>query len=361
MTKKFFIALFVTIVIVSCCVFLWISKMQTFDINEKYAANLVKNTLSIPGDVTAQKLTSGFSGAQLFAVTTDSGKYVVRFLTHKSKDERKREITILQIASKEGYGPHIYFADIDRGVVIMEFLQNQPITPEFLQSDEPFILLARFLQKIHHGQQFTDIPERKIFNAIPSIIQNLRSVCSSVIQFQKIEHIAKIIQQAVANHVNIAPCHNDLHPSNLIFLGDKFKAIDYELAVQSDPYFDIAMVASFYCETFVQEHLLLSTYLGRQPSEIEMAKLYLMKQIAFIYCALCFLKMVPERLQQYEKLQVSLYADFVQEMADGKINLENSEHKLSFAKVLINHVFENVESQEFSKAVALFIIKNICS
>jgi tRNA A-37 threonylcarbamoyl transferase component Bud32 len=126
-------------------------------IDEKYAANLVKKTLSIPDNVTAEKLTGGFSGAPLFVATTETKKYVVRFLKHKPLEERKREIGVLQIASQAEYGPHVYFADADQGVVIMEFLSPQAMPPELWQSEKLYVMLAKFLQKIHRGPKFENI------------------------------------------------------------------------------------------------------------------------------------------------------------------------------------------------------------
>jgi len=78
-----------------------------------------------------------------------------------------------------------------------------------------------------------------------------------------------------------------------------------------------------------------------------------MKQVAWVYCALAFLTMVPGLLYQYEHLQVPSYDGFMKEMAEGKIDLENQEHKLRFAKVMINHFIANFESQEFKNAVKL--------
>jgi thiamine kinase-like enzyme len=318
-------------------------------IDKKYAAKVVKDALSLSCDVTAQKLSGGFTGAPLFKVTADTKHYVVRFLMHKTKKEREREIAILQIASKGDYGPHVYFADVNRGVVIMEFLQQQPIEQQARQADSLHRLLAQLLQKIHQGPAFEAIEERNVFNAIPAIIQNLQQHGSCNVPLKKLQDIVTIIHQAVAPSLISVPCHNDLHPSNLIFLVNCFKAIDYERAAQADPYFDIAMVAYAYCEKPENERILLSTYLGRQPTEIEIAKLYLFKQIAWMYCAVCFLTMIPDHLANYDALKVSTYADLWQE----RIDLEKPEHKLKFAKVLINHVIANVASQGFANAIEL--------
>jgi thiamine kinase-like enzyme len=152
------------------------------------------------------------------------------------------------------------------------------------------------------------------------------------------------------HHLERVPCHNDLQPRNLIFLGDSFKAIDYEEASQGDPYYDIATVANGFCYQPEHELVLLKTYLGRAPSELELAKLYCMKRVAWIFWALAFLKMVPEQLSQYARTTVPSFIDFMRQMGSGAINLDNPEHKLKFAKVLINRAIVDRESQEFRDA-----------
>ena len=317
------------------------------------AASLVKNVFSISGDVTVHELKGGLSGACLFGVNSGSKEYVVRFLKNKNLDEQKQEIALLQIASKAGYGPHVYFADADQGVVIMEFLSNQNISVQLQQSHLLYELLAKILQEIHLGPKFEDIQNKDIFDVINKKISAIKSDYNEEVPLIKIENILEAVHQALISHLSIVPCHNDLDPSNLIFLGDKFKAIDFETAFMGDPYFDIATIAVFYCENNVSEHVLLSKYLKQQPSKIDMAKLYLMKHVYWIYTVSCFLKMTPEQLHKYAELNVPSYIDFLKEWFEGKINLENPENKLKFAKVMINHVITNYESQEFGDAVKL--------
>lgn len=341
-------------IMLSIMLLLMLCSCGTHRIDEKYAASVVKDALSIQGNVTVQALKGGFSGAPLFTATTDSKKYVVRFLTKESPEERKQEIATLQIASRCGYGPYVYFADVEKAVVIMEFLHHQNISPQQRQSKELYVLLAKLLQKIHRGPKFENIQDRNVFDTIHKIIQDLKPKCSEAVPLAKLEGIMTAIHQVLAPYVSLAPCHNDLNPNNLIFLGDMFKAIDYENASQDDPYFDIATIANFYCfNNTAHEHILLSTYLDREPSEKEVAKLYLMKQATWILYALIFLRMVPELLYKYEKLQVPSLNDFFKEMSEGKINLEKQEDRLKFAKVKINYIVAAAESQEFRDAISV--------
>ena len=319
--------------------------------NEDYVSKLVKDKLSIKEKVTTEKLTGGFSDAQIFTATTDSKKYVIRFLTDKSLKEKELEISALQIASQHNYGPHIYYADADKTVVIMEFLERKNISPEQRESESFYKSLAKILQKIHKGPNFENLKNRNIFYQIGAVIKKLKQQKSQGIPIEKLENVISIIHETLKPHLTLAPCHNDLNSDNLIFLGDHFKAIDFEDASQTDPFYDIATVVNSYCHTPEYEQILLSTYLGQQPTEKEWAKLYLMKQVSWLAAPLWFLKINPKQLNQYEKLHVPSQIEFFKELTTGKINLENPEHQLKYSKVYINYVISNVESQEFAQAI----------
>jgi thiamine kinase-like enzyme len=143
----------------------------------------------------------------------------------------------------------------------------------------------------------------------------------------------------------------DIQPNNLIYLGNEFKAVDYESAAQSDPYFDVATVAIYYCFNPKFEHVLFTTYLERQPSEQETAKLYLMKLVAEIHYGLIFLKLGIQYIDQYAILSVPSYWEFLSTLGKEKVDLDEPKYKMSMAKILINDVVANFESQEFRDAI----------
>lgn len=321
-------------------------------IDEKYAASVVKDKLSLSGDVTAQKLKGGYTGAQLFLATSDSQNYVLRFITHKSLEDRQEEIYNLKIASQEGYGPHIYFADPSQGIVIMEYLSGKKISSHDLQSDQFYVALAHLLQKIHQGQAFRG--EDGVFSKrINNGLQRNKPKCNDDVPLIKIKKIFDIIQQAILPHLTTAPCHNDLHGGNLVFLGNECRAIDYEDAGQNDPYFDVATIAAFFCFEPAHEEVLFTTYLNRQPSAIEKAKLYLIKQVVLIKWTLDALnRLSAENITQYGLIkEAPSIKDFVRDSLDGKLDLSIPENNLKLLKTLLTNIFDNFESQEFHDAV----------
>jgi len=338
-----------------CLLFFMRSSYWAPRIDEKYAAAMVKDKLSLSGNVSAQKLGGGFGSTLKFLVTDGLKKYSIRFITNRSQQDREWEIYNFKIASDEGYGPQVYFVDLSRGIIIMEYLSDKKISSQDLQSDQFYVALAHLLQKIHHGQAFKD-QGYDVFKKISKAIKINEPKYSNYVPLAKVQQIITVIHRALLPHLTIAPCHNDLHGGNLIFLGNKFKAIDYGDAGLGDPYFDVATVVASFSPDVAHEKLLLETYLGRQPSATEAAKLYLMKQVILIkwaFDALYRLRSSPEIVHQYGVIKAPAFVDWVRKYFEGKIDLSKSETNLGLLKALLNQVFDNFESQKFHNAVNL--------
>ncbi len=335
------------------------SSCFTRKIDENYAEKIVKEKLSIAQDVKAQKLTGGFSGAQLFTVTTleqkPVQKYVIRFLTHKSLEERAKGIYNFKVASRAGYGPHIFYANKEEGVVIMEYLEQQPITGRDRQSDDLYIVLAKTVRTIHHGPKFEGTFDP--FRFIAQKIELIAAKNTGGIPLAKIKNIATKIQTAVKPFVTYTPCHNDLNPSNLIYSNGSLKVIDYEEAAQGDPYLDLATVGMFFCRTKRHKDLLLKTYLARKPMPQEQARFFLMRQVVRFGFALWYLGERLDHLSLYKTVPSLSQREFGLEWAQGKIDFNRVEDTIKYAKVLINHALKNIKSQEFQEAVKLLTNK----
>jgi len=327
---------------------------KTRHIDGKYAASVVKDKLSLPGNVTAQALKGGMSGAKLFTVTDGAKKYVIRFMTHKTPEKCLAEMRGFRTASENGYGPHIYFMDEKDAVIIMEYISSQPITYQQLQSKELYSMLGHLLKKIHSSQSL-----QKATDAINRSRRKLRNIThhGAIIPLESIEKNLAIIQKTVTPYIVSAPCHLGLNPDNLIFFGDGLKAIDYGTAAQSDPYFDIATVSLFYCLDPNHEEILLRTYLERKPTLKEKARLYLMKQVALINFGSNLLKKIDPKMPFYKTLKIPSYKALLKEWWLKNVTLNKPESLLKFGRAMINQAIENFESQEFSNAVRL--LKNV--
>ena len=320
-------------------------------IDEKYAAKIAKEALSLPDCFMAQKLNGG-SDASIFLVTDGTKKYVIKFLA--TGLHRESEIYNTNIASKKGCGPQVYSSDYVRGFVLMEYLSGKKVTTRDFQSEQFYGSLAHLLRKIHQGKTFKGC-SYNIFERIDKEIQTNKARVGSDVPLTKMGHLVSVIRQALLPHlISTVPCHNDLHSGNLIFLENEFKAIDYGDAGQGDPFFDVAAIAQSIASLSTPEYekKLLSIYLGREPSEVELAKLYLMKLIVSIRWFTTDLERIaPEIVHQFKSIKVPLLREIAKAELEGRIDRETPENKLNLLKAQLKDIFDHFESQGFRDAL----------
>jgi hypothetical protein len=311
--------------------------------NEKYVAALVQKKMSIPGAVTAHILTGGFSSSRLFVITTTTNKFIAKVLNAEQTNVAE-EIANANIASQEGYGPHVYYSDPLHEIIIMEFLEKQKIDPWEYQNNNLPTALAMFLRKIHNGPSFAN--SKNIFDYTFHDLQTLKNSGHTGLPIDILEQHINHIRSALGP-CTTKPCHNDPSLYNLIWLGDRFKAIDYETAGQSDPYVDLATTAIFFCVTAECEKIFLTAYFGRPPSGQEQERFELMKQLSLINYAIAVLAISsqePNLDKQYNSLKAPTHQEMLHELYRGNINIKQHEDRLIFAKAMINEVFSNTNT-----------------
>lgn len=304
------------------------------------AACVAQRALAIQEPMTAKELHDGLSGAKLFLVTAKSKTYVMRFSPSAHLDPC--EIACLQIASDNGYGPHLYAIDPDQRYVIMEYVDPHPISNEDRASKQYYRALGEVVSKMHHGPNFPE--HESIVTQIEHDIDQLKKYTSLTNLVTRMKKMLPVIQKAVASVSTKAPCHNDLNPTNTLYTGSSFKIIDYEAAGQDDPYYDVATVIQFNCLDPESEEELLDAYLGRPMTTKEKARLYLMKQTVRIgYTAGLILATLPEQTDEID-LGAETYEEFVQRTAE-RLDLPR------WAFHLFKLANTSFESEEFQQAV----------
>ena len=336
-----------------CCL---LSGTEKRIIDHSYAAQQVKKALFLSDPIHAEPLLSGYSRASIFKVqSSTSSKFVIRFLEHKNVYQRQSEMIGLQNASNLNYGPHIYFISPDNSYIIMEYIDHQNIPFELLKSSELCIMLAQLLSKIHKAPAFS-FNSDNIFERIYSHcdILSARGANQALVPIDQIKQEIQIIEKILMPYSTPAPCHNDLHPNNLLFTGNKFMAIDFERVGQADSYVDIATIATFYCFTDQSDALLLKTYLEREPNAQETAKLLLTKQVVRLKHGLSLLLISEEPLSPYASLPNTSYVDFMAQIPDGPtVNFHETVHRVHLGKILINQAVSDIATDKFKEAVQI--------
>jgi thiamine kinase-like enzyme len=316
-------------------IFLSCRTTKTF-IDQEHALAAVQKVVPLSKPATIRELQGGTSQAKIFAISSDDTTYIVRFISHKSREESKYEIICATIASQEGYGPHLYAVEKDEGAIVIAFLERDYRSPEQRNLKEFYTVLAALLQRIHNGQAFPR--SYNLFTEVKQKLNILRTKEHTTLPLTLLETIIGKLHNALTPHMNSVPCH-------------------YESAAQADPYIDIATVALSYCFNPADEKLFLATYLGRKPSLLEEAKLIAMKNIVSISYALSALKKYHGDLSCYENTPTYPLPALLKELAQGTVSSMSQDSLILFAKSVLDQIIKNVESQEFLDALQLLETK----
>lgn len=307
---------------------------------QSQAINIAQEWLKTQEQLNAEALVGGFSQATLMKVTGAGKVYVVRFLDTLPEQWRQNEITCQQIASDNGYGPYVYFTDRQRDVIVMEYLAAQAF-PSDKDRLEAYIDLVK---KIHLGTAFP--VTYNLFEYTQDCLKTISTLGQNLIDVSKIALILTTIRQAVAHFPHSAPCHRDLHSGNVIYARGQLFAIDYTSAGQDDPYVDLA--APLFSES---NNALLTEYLGRQPTEKELAKLSLMKSFVKVFYRVVLVKYIPERLFQEifaQGISPRSYYELRQQIAQGAFDLGNPENMMEFALAAVEDIINYYNSDQFN-------------
>jgi thiamine kinase-like enzyme len=318
----------------------------------KIAIKLISEKLQEPAPFNLKQLKGGISGAQIFLVSNENKKFIVRFLPKNSPYQANNELECLNVASKAGYGPTLYYSDTKQGVAIMEFLENKDMPNT--ESEKFYISLAKFLHKIHRGPKFPTTCN--IFEKINKNIDLVKSVkSSSAIPLNEIQVALDLIYSVLKPYLTETPCHFDLSPANIFIQGENIKAIDFETAANGDPFYDVARIVMSYCPKKAQEQAFLKLYLEHEPTEKEKAKLYLMKEVVYIDGALELLSMNLKNLHYYPKASEEQYQTFIEKAtkgyADGTLDTNSPNFQIDAAKVGINYMLPHFKTDEFNNTI----------
>jgi thiamine kinase-like enzyme len=307
--------------------------------------NILPTLYTITGtkDCKITPLTGGLSDSTIYKVENKDKQWVVRFIGHRSMEDKLREINAQSIASQEGWGPLLYASDSDQGWIIMDYIKPTLLSASDRMNEETYIKLGRCLQKIHTGPAF--------FSGKP-IVQEIEELLSKLQQTNKIPRsinykvLKEIIASVKKNYPRtIAPTHRDLNPNNIIFSDNKIFVIDFENAAQDDPFYDLATIGIFYIFHPYHEKIFLNSYFNRDYTLQEYAYYQEMKQLAFLFYGFNFLDFIPEKVIQTTSVTVQPIAQLLEDLGRGVINIADPIDQLKIAVSMLQeaiNLYENV-------------------
>jgi|SRR5579859_5144856 len=319
-------------------------------------ARALRETFGVTQFEDIRRMTKGLSSDLVFRIVVQGSAYLLRIMTRI--DERKdpaRISTCMKAAAEAGLAPHVWYANKEDGIAIIDFIEAVPFPPT-----QALALLPGTLRRLHALPSFP-----KTFNYVTAhngFIWRFRK--AGLLPKSEIEEIFPWYEQVCAAYPRLdsdmVSCHMDLKPENILFDGQHVWLVDWEAAFVNDRYFDLAVAANFLVTNDADELTYLERYFGQRPDEYQRARFFLMRQVLHMLSATVFLLLgsAGKPINLSEKLPS--FRDFHGRIWAGEINLTNNDLKIVYGMVHWEQLLENVRQTRFEEALRIVSDRHAC-
>ncbi len=183
-------------------------------------------------------------------------KYVLRI--DKSFDQgvipdRVNELKILEYLDKNHLCNKLVHADLDKGLLLTEFIEAIEWSDKDINKTNNIIKLAFTLKVIH-----TLTPKAQAFDLLSGVRRYAETLQTEISKKWANEIIS--LYSECENRPAVL-CHNDLHSGNIIE-SDKLIFIDWEYAGLGNPLFDVSSILQYHQLSDTRTELFLNAYCG---------------------------------------------------------------------------------------------------
>lgn len=181
-----------------------------------------------------------------YQVEVDDQKFFVRIpgaRTDLLAIEREIECRNTMVAAETGVAPKVLHYMHEHEVMVMEFIQGEPMTIPKLQAAGMPERVAKSMKLLHAGPHF--INEFNIFRLMDHYLQvvvddDVELPNGFMDRLPVVNQIEEAVNQCPMDSL---PCHNDLIPENFIDDGKLLRFVDFEYSGNNDPCFELGNAA----------------------------------------------------------------------------------------------------------------------
>ncbi len=227
----------------------------------------------------------GLSGAGVWRLEVEARAYLMKLdRPADGFNDPARQYACLRIASDAGVAPPLLYADAESGVSISAFHAGRPLSEHPGGRQGLIAELANLTRRLHEAPFFP--PLIGFFDGVAQLISGLQPLGATgpAEIAEPLTRLAQIERAwAAAPAEPLVSSHNDLHPRNILFDGERVWLIDWEAAFLNDRWVDVAVLANYFAADEAEIGLLLGRYLGRTPDAMARARLDLMRPVCRLY------------------------------------------------------------------------------
>ncbi|HEY2823176.1 MAG TPA: phosphotransferase [Candidatus Acidoferrum sp.] len=296
-----------------------------------------------------QMLTAGLSSALIFRIVLKGCPYLLRVITRTdAMGDPTRLFACMKAGADAGLGPRIWYTSVEDRVSITDFVNAKPFPKA-----EALVRMPETIRRLH------------ALPAFPRAVNYLDAMNGLIGRFQA----AKILPESETaeafalygrardayprNESDMVSSHKDLKPENVLFDGERVWLVDWEAGFLNDRYLDLAVVGTFIATNEKEEKALLHGYFGAGPTEYQLARFYLMRQILHMSYAAAFCMMRSAVTAADPDATVRGYREFHDGVWSSEISLAGDEARLEYARVHLKQALEEMRAPRFEEALRI--------
>jgi len=198
--------------------------------------------------VTHRRLEGGLSH-QIWVVNCGGRSYVLRVLDPAVSAAGlgippAQEISNTLRAAESGIGARVYEVLPEIPALVLEYLPGRTLSAADVRQPATILRIAEACRRLHAGPRFGN--EFSIVVKLHELLAICRRHELGVPDgyVERLSTVEDIRSALDANPLSTKPCHNDLLPENFIDSGGTIRIVDYQLAGNNDPSFELGDIAA---------------------------------------------------------------------------------------------------------------------
>ena len=304
-----------------------------------------------------RELSGGPGINPVFRIVVQGSPFLLRF--NMRAGDVARHFTCMKAAAEAGLAPRVWYTSVEDRLSITDFIQAARFPVEGALQRMPAVL-----RSLHALPSFPTAPDHIntsctfLLNknaAVDAIIQKCRT--ANVLPENGTEELLARYKQIAAvyrrHDADMVSSHNDLFkPDNVLFDGQRVWLVDWEASFLNDRYADLAVVANLLADND-EERAYLQGYFGKPPDEYQLARFFLMQQLAHIFYTMAFLMMVPAGKPIDWSQPLPEFRDFNRRFWAGDVKLADSGTKAIYGRVHWERLSYNVRQPRYKEALQI--------
>jgi hypothetical protein len=312
-------------------------------------------------------LTQGFTMSLVFRIVVRGSAFLLKIITRPyTKDTLTCQSACMTSAAEAGLAPHVRYTSIEDRISITDFVEAVPFP-----ATDALVRMPAALRTLHALPPFPGRANHLntscmfLINKGPALERFIQKFQAANIlpQRESDELFARHAQVAAVyarRDPDMVSSHNDLKPENILFDGHRVWLVDWEAAFLNDRYADLAVLANFVVTNDIEERVYLQEYFGQPPDRYQLARFFLMQQVAHMFYAMAYLLLGSSGTPLNQSENAPEFRDFHRRIWAGEVNLADNHMKTAYGRCHLNQFLRNVRQTRFEEALRIVSDRHAC-